>query len=67
MEYAGYVSRGSIDWSGIAKGLQENVNKGLQERQKKLTRTISYLMILERSLVSMKILKVLLTTQGHIN
>ena len=36
MEYAGYVSRGSIDWSGIAKGLQENVNKGLQERQKKI-------------------------------
>ena len=35
-EYAGYVSRGSIDWSGIAKGLQENVNKGLQERQKKI-------------------------------
>ena len=36
MEYAGYVSRGSIDWSGIAKGLQENVNKGLEARQKKI-------------------------------
>lgn len=36
MEYAGYVSRGSIDWSGIAKGLQQNIDKGLQERQKKI-------------------------------
>jgi len=35
-EYAGYVSSGSIDWSGIAKGLQENVNRGLKARQAKI-------------------------------
>jgi hypothetical protein len=35
-EYLGYVSSGFVDWSGIAKGLQENVNKGLQARQKKI-------------------------------
>lgn len=36
MEYAGYVSRSTIDWGGIAKGLQQNIDKGLQERQKKI-------------------------------
>lgn len=36
MEYAGYVSRSTIDWGGIAKGLQQNINKGLEERQKKI-------------------------------
>jgi len=35
-EYAGYVSSTPIDWSGIAKGLQENVDRGLQARQKKI-------------------------------
>lgn len=35
-EYLGYVSSGFVDWSGIAKGLQENVNRGLQARQKKI-------------------------------
>lgn len=36
MEYAGYVPSGFIDWSGIAKGLQDNIDKGLQERKKKI-------------------------------
>ena len=35
-EYAGYVPNKSIDWSGIAKGLQDNIDKGLQERKKKI-------------------------------
>jgi hypothetical protein len=35
-EYAGYVSSTPIDWSGIAKGLKENIDRGLQERQKKI-------------------------------
>jgi hypothetical protein len=36
MEYAGYISRGIIDWSSIADDLQKNITSGLEQRKKKI-------------------------------
>lgn len=35
-KYAGYISRDVIDWSSIAKGLQQSVDRGLEQRRKKI-------------------------------